>query len=1076
MEGRGECRTRMRALLVALATMLVVVGLVPAGAQASPFPDVANGAWYAQAVTWAHDNGVMNGYADGRFGPDDPLLREQEAAVLYNYLADGAGAKACTLRDVARDAWYTRNVDWAVESGTMLGYDGGDRFGVGDPLTREQLAVVMARVCKADLSKVDRAKFDALPDHGSTSDWAEASVAWAVEHGVVNGFAEADGTRTLAPQGTVTRAQMAGVMMNAVTGGVLKKDGSSTKTDDGGKTDSKGSGSKGGRYTVRFVSLEGGTERVISQRSYRKGDRVTVPFDPRRSDYEFRSWNSDDDGSGTALPDGYTCTGDATWYVVWAPESPADEKKDGVSITGVRYRDGVKASEGRPSSDWLSVAVSARDAGGIEAGDVVVFNLDDLDNATALKVTRVVRNSDGTVTITGEAPNPEDVYESAHIDASIPLDQCEVTPAEGVEVSAIGQADSGVELQAEHAANIPLDGMKFSLKVDAGHKSKSEEGDVSKSMKGFVSAELSGIKGTLVVTVDVEGARLKRFESRANLEAGTWKVEGGFDGKYEHAFLDFEPPILPGFTFTAEIKLSVDGKGSVSIPEYSYKSGDVRGFSLGDGKVSEIVVGGVTKDDSAAFVLDGTFKAGPSVEFGINALHVIKVAHVGDQYGFKAELKDTVRDATLTCQDSSAEFFSEVYVKSGVSFDFMEGLGLGLESKTSWEIGDISLWKKHRENGVQVKRCTWERYTVVFNADGGTGTMDDQVIWRGETAELSKNTFTRDGYAFAGWRDDDDNFYGDGEAVRDLAAAHGQVHLHAQWRVDESGDSDPHKPSGKVTVRSTAEDYSWADLSQISKEIAATSSEDEAIELAKAYNLTTSDGKLDGTQTKSFKLTDGTECSAQILGFRHDDLADGSGKAGISWIFKDAVGKRTWNLPRSSNLSERWNTEGGWEASDLRAYMNDDVYGRLPEDLQAIIRSVTKRSNNIGNLDYRKYDATEEVISTLVTPTSDKLWAPSMVELFGDHGGWGERASAEGFYSLLYFAEGYQYQLTYDTYVNDMNTHVHKVLAKTYEGDATGWWSRSVSVANQAEGVTDNGGTMFGNINYERGVVPGFCI
>lgn len=219
---RRRARTR-RLLLVALVTMLVAVGLLPVRASASPFPDVPDDAWYAPAATWAKNNGVMSGYQDGRFAPEDELTREQAAGVFYNYLGDGVEGPATSLADVSQSGWYAKAVNWAVDTRAITGYSGGS-FGVGDSLTREQLAVIMARVCGVDLTSVDSSKYDALPDHGSTSSWARPSLAWAVQNGVIHGFSGANGTRTLAPQAKVTRAQMAAIMRNAVKGGLLKVD------------------------------------------------------------------------------------------------------------------------------------------------------------------------------------------------------------------------------------------------------------------------------------------------------------------------------------------------------------------------------------------------------------------------------------------------------------------------------------------------------------------------------------------------------------------------------------------------------------------------------------------------------------------------------------------------------------------------------------------------------------------------------------------------------------------------------------------------------------------------------------
>lgn len=101
--------------------------------------------------------------------------------------------------------------------------------------------------------------------------------------------------------------------------------------------------------------------------------------------------------------------------------------------------------------------------------------------------------------------------------------------------------------------------------------------------------------------------------------------------------------------------------------------------------------------------------------------------------------------------------------------------------------------------------------------------------------------------------------------------------------------------AGKVEAKASVEDYTWDELSKISKEIGAAGDEDAAIVIAKEYNLCTPDGKLDGTQTKTVALADGATAQVQICGFAHDDKADGSGKAGITFIFKDAVDEQSMN-------------------------------------------------------------------------------------------------------------------------------------------------------------------------------------
>ena len=188
---------------------------------AEAFEDVDLTMWYHEAVDWALLNGAMNGYENGAFGPDDPLAREQAAAVLWNLLGnDGATAPDAPHADVAQGVWYSNSVNWAVANGYMNGYDGTDRFGIGDAITREQFACVIANAVDANLEGIDPSSIDAFPDADGVSDWAAQAVAWAVSAGVINGV-ETNNGRELQPGRTISRSEMAAMTMNAVACGAL---------------------------------------------------------------------------------------------------------------------------------------------------------------------------------------------------------------------------------------------------------------------------------------------------------------------------------------------------------------------------------------------------------------------------------------------------------------------------------------------------------------------------------------------------------------------------------------------------------------------------------------------------------------------------------------------------------------------------------------------------------------------------------------------------------------------------------------------------------------------------------------
>ena len=189
------------------------------------FTDVDQSLWYHGAVDWALAGGVMNGYeGSANFGPNDVLTREQAAAVLYNYLAEGAtGADQTSHADVDQSQWYAEAVNWAVAAGVMNGYEGSDEFGIGDALTREQFCAVIANAVGADVDAADESVLDAFPDADGVSPWARKAVAWAVGAGVINGVELEGGGRALQVSRALNRAEMAAMMMNADASGVLTR-------------------------------------------------------------------------------------------------------------------------------------------------------------------------------------------------------------------------------------------------------------------------------------------------------------------------------------------------------------------------------------------------------------------------------------------------------------------------------------------------------------------------------------------------------------------------------------------------------------------------------------------------------------------------------------------------------------------------------------------------------------------------------------------------------------------------------------------------------------------------------------
>lgn len=263
-----------------------------------------------------------------------------------------------------------------------------------------------------------------------------------------------------------------------------------------------------------------------------------------------------------------------------------------------------------------------------------------------------------------------------------------------------------------------------------------------------------------------------------------------------------------------------------------------------------------------------------------------------------------------------------------------------------------------------------------------------------------------------------------------------------------------------IEVKGSTEAYTWEELSKISAEIAEASDEVAAVDTAKKYNLTTVDGKLDGTQTKSVALSNGTQTAVQIAGFAHDDKSDGSGKAGITFIFMDCIGKHVMNSTDTN--------AGGWEKSEMRSYLNSDGLNLLPQDLRDVVVGVDKLTNNTGETDS----------ASSVTKTSDKLWLFSFVELEGNVSA-SDYDGEYGYFADIFNSEGSEYKLYADAGVNPF--YSNEVLVKDYEGSPSYWWERSPlpALTNgfltvESDGSAYNSKT--GNVVASYGVVPGFCI
>ena len=176
----------------------------PSTTVADIFNDVVPGAWYTDAVQYAYDNGLMTGTSATTFEPNTTTTRGMIVSMLHR-LEGSPAVGIADFSDVASGDWYADPVAWAASEGIVGGYGDGT-FGPNDLITREQMASILYRY--ADYKGLDvsaRASLDAYSDADSVSPWASDVMSWAVSEGIISGMTE----DTLAPQGTATRAQVA---------------------------------------------------------------------------------------------------------------------------------------------------------------------------------------------------------------------------------------------------------------------------------------------------------------------------------------------------------------------------------------------------------------------------------------------------------------------------------------------------------------------------------------------------------------------------------------------------------------------------------------------------------------------------------------------------------------------------------------------------------------------------------------------------------------------------------------------------------------------------------------------------
>ena len=199
-------------ILSLLLSLCLVLGLIPGTAFAAggnlPFTDVDTTDWCYDAVQYVYEKGMMNGTSATTFSPDGTTTRGMIVTILHRIEGTPA-ATGTAFTDVPTGQWYSDAVSWASANGIVGGYGNG-RFGPSDPITREQMAAILNRYSTYkgyDAGTVG--SITGFSDASQVSSYAAEPMGWAIGNGLISGV----GNNTLAPKGNATRAQVATILM-----------------------------------------------------------------------------------------------------------------------------------------------------------------------------------------------------------------------------------------------------------------------------------------------------------------------------------------------------------------------------------------------------------------------------------------------------------------------------------------------------------------------------------------------------------------------------------------------------------------------------------------------------------------------------------------------------------------------------------------------------------------------------------------------------------------------------------------------------------------------------------------------
>ena len=198
-------------ILLCLALVTVLCASVSA-AELHPFADLNYNSWYVDGIMYVYEKGIMRGTSKTEFSPNENTTRAMIVTILYRLEGSPDVGNASSFTDVPAGEWYADAVAWAARENIVNGYGNG-KFGPQDCITRQQLAAIIYRYSAyKGVSVSANGWASSYPDADNVSAWALPAMQWAVQEQFITGDV-VNGQVFLRPDGFATRAQIAAILM-----------------------------------------------------------------------------------------------------------------------------------------------------------------------------------------------------------------------------------------------------------------------------------------------------------------------------------------------------------------------------------------------------------------------------------------------------------------------------------------------------------------------------------------------------------------------------------------------------------------------------------------------------------------------------------------------------------------------------------------------------------------------------------------------------------------------------------------------------------------------------------------------